>query len=354
MRLRFLAVALVAVVAASAAAAPLEAVNTRKWDPTCACFREVKPRAEVASEDKPDAIAKATEEMEKHEGFFDLYLGDDGEIWITVPESLLGRMILVVGTTSRGDASRMLLNMPMGDAPFEFRLNHDGERIDLVAPQLTLRIDDDSPLAEAFSQGVWDGVTITSMEPEATREAVEADEEAGTEAVEAAYLLDITSWIMGGVLGGGELFRYFTGSNTKPDPDRSRLVSAAAYPTNLEFELELALNVKFRIESIPAPGTLPVGMRLSMVLLPEEPMVGRYSDDRAGYFSTAYYDMGVQTTDGRVARLAHRWRLEKADPDAEVSDPVTPITFYVDPTVPEQWRPYVAQGIEKWNKAYLA
>lgn len=332
----------IALVAFVAGAAPLGAVNNKVWDPSCACFREREPEPEPVRE-KVDPIAKATKGMEKHEGFFDLYLGDDGEVWVAVPESLLDRMLLGVTTQSRGDASRMLLNMPLGDEAIEFRMNHDGERVDLVLPQLNLRISDDSDLAEAFAQGTWDGGVVASLEPKATRKA---DDE-----TEAAYLLDVTDWVMSAG-AGSQMFAYFAGPRARIDNSRSRLVSAAAYPTNLEFEIEATVT-----GGNPPPMTIPgddmrIGLHLSLLLLPEEPMVGRLSDDRAGYFTTDYYDMGVQTTDGRVKRLAHRWRLEKADPDAAMSDPVTPITFYVDPTVPERWRPYVAEGIELWNMSY--
>ena len=51
-------------------------------------------------------------------------------------------------------------------------------------------------------------------------------------------------------------------------------------------------------------------------------------------------------------RHIERWRLEKKDPAAQLSEPMQPIVYYIDHTVPERWRPYVRQGIEKWNAAF--
>ena len=34
-----------------------------------------------------------------------------------------------------------------------------------------------------------------------------------------------------------------------------------------------------------------------------------------------------------------RYRLEKQNPDAEISDPVKPIVYYIDPATPEKWIP---------------
>src|SRR2546426_4098476 len=45
------------------------------------------------------------------------------------------------------------------------------------------------------------------------------------------------------------------------------------------------------------------------------------------------------TTLFRSVRYVNRWRLEKKDPSAAVSDPVKPITYYLDRTIPLEWRP---------------
>ena len=48
----------------------------------------------------------------------------------------------------------------------------------------------------------------------------------------------------------------------------------------------------------------------------------------------------------------NRWRLEKQNPGAALSEPVQPITYYIDRTVPVEWRPYVRAGILEWNRAF--
>jgi hypothetical protein len=47
-----------------------------------------------------------------------------------------------------------------------------------------------------------------------------------------------------------------------------------------------------------------------------------------------------------------RYKLEKKDPTAEVSEPVKPIVFYLAPEIPEQWRKYLKQGVEDWKPAF--
>ncbi len=81
-------------------------------------------------------------------------------------------------------------------------------------------------------------------------------------------------------------------------------------------------------------------------------MRGRYADDRVGYFTVPFDDYGTGEH-GRVRRAyIQRYRLEKKDPTAEVSEPVKPIVFYLSQEVPDQWRPYIKRGIEDWQKVF--
>jgi hypothetical protein len=50
--------------------------------------------------------------------------------------------------------------------------------------------------------------------------------------------------------------------------------------------------------------------------------------------------------------MIHRWRLEKADPTAAISEPVTPITWWIENTTPHEFRDYIREGVERWNLAF--
>ena len=97
-----------------------------------------------------------------------------------------------------------------------------------------------------------------------------------------------------------------------------------------------------------------VGMHFSMVKLPENPMMPRLKDERVGYFSLTKTDYG--TSEHKAAKRTYitRWRLEKKNPSAAVSEPVKPIVYYVDPATPKAWVPFVKHGIESWQKAFEA
>jgi hypothetical protein len=81
-------------------------------------------------------------------------------------------------------------------------------------------------------------------------------------------------------------------------------------------------------------------------------MKPRLADDRVGYFLTVKKNFGRDSQENFFVRYAERWRLEKKDPSAALSEPVKPIVFYVDRTVPDEYRPWIKKGIENWQKAF--
>jgi hypothetical protein len=92
----------------------------------------------------------------------------------------------------------------------------------------------------------------------------------------------------------------------------------------------------------------------SMVRLPEKPMMARLFDERVGYFTTRQQDYTADEYRVRNVQYIARWRLDKKNPGAAVSDPVKPIVYYIDSATPKKWVPWLKKGIEDWNEAFAA
>ncbi len=80
----------------------------------------------------------------------------------------------------------------------------------------------------------------------------------------------------------------------------------------------------------------------------------RKADERVGFFTTSYRDLGKFKQDEVWTRYINRWHLEKADPKLKMSPPKEPIVFYIEHTVPIRYRRWVKEGILYWNKAFEA
>ncbi|MEO9485626.1 MAG: zinc-dependent metalloprotease [Ekhidna sp.] len=141
------------------------------------------------------------------------------------------------------------------------------------------------------------------------------------------------------------------------DKSRSLITSVKSFPENVEVRHILT----YRGDELPDNGltqTLSISMNQSMILLPEDPMVPRYHDERVGFFSLRQIDYSSDEQKAAQRRLITRWRLEPSDWDAynrgEAVEPVKPIVYYIDPATPEKWRKYIKQGVEDWQVAFEA
>jgi len=108
----------------------------------------------------------------------------------------------------------------------------------------------------------------------------------------------------------------------------------------------------------PPPSTTPdarslfVGFVYSLRELPQQPMTTRAADPRVGFFTDSYTDLSDDLKSVNRVNNVKRWRLEKKDPQAAMSEPVTPITFWLDRNIPKRYRASVEAGILEWNKAF--
>jgi Met-zincin/Domain of unknown function (DUF5117)/Domain of unknown function (DUF5118) len=149
------------------------------------------------------------------------------------------------------------------------------------------------------------------------------------------------------------------------DSARSFIERIAPFPTNIEVETTHTYTTppaSAFTASEPAPqsplsastraGSATVVLHYSMIKLPEKPMMARLFDERVGYFTVHQIDYGREEHRAPKRTYITRYRLEKKDPTAELSEPVKPIVYYVDPATPKKWVPYIKRGVEDWQVAF--
>ena len=155
-------------------------------------------------------------------------------------------------------------------------------------------------------------------------------------------------------------------SRTPPDPSRSFIERVLSFPTNIDVEASLtyppppatpggpATPGPGGFGQAPPTGTATIVMHWSMITLPERPMLPRLADKRIGFFTINMLDYGRPEQRAETREYIVRWRLEKKDPAAAISEPVKPITYYVDANTPEWLKPWVRKAIEDWQPAFEA
>src|SRR6201996_207591 len=80
----------------------------------------------------------------------------------------------------------------------------------------------------------------------------------------------------------------------------------------------------------------------------------READSRIGVSAIRFHDFSKPVDDPPVTEWITRWRLEKKDPNAALSEPKKPIVYYFDPAIPDPVRHAMEAGLLWWNKAFEA
>ncbi len=130
------------------------------------------------------------------------------------------------------------------------------------------------------------------------------------------------------------------------DPTRSYIERIKAFPQNIETRIVATGGF--------GRGSGTATLHYSLNLLPEKPLMGRFADSRVGYFTEEFLDAG--RNENRVSEVSYitRYRLEKKDPTAAISEPVKPIIYYISRETPEEYRSYIKQAVEDWQPAFEA
>ena len=149
------------------------------------------------------------------------------------------------------------------------------------------------------------------------------------------------------------------------DASRSYIERISPYPENIEAVATLtytrtqppagvASTTPVSPRVMVRPGSATVVLHHSMVKLPDKPLLPRIFDDRVGFFTHDMLDYSRDEQRAPHVRYIARWRLEKKDPTAALSEPVKPIVYYVDAATPLKWKEWVKKGIEDWQPAFEA
>ena len=287
---------------------------------------------------KPDAddyapFEKVTEGMkavtadEGETGLFTIYhvtdedARDPSKLLAAIPRGLIGDDLLLATSIASGPMAGYQWN------DYLVRFERRGRNLVLMVPDLRYR--GSGPIQESvertYKPAILVSLPIVTTSP-------------GGEIV-----VDMTPLVMGGAID-------VPGGFGRPDRDLSQYPKLKVFPDNVLIEAEQVYGGRGSAQS--------VGVSFAFRKLPNLRNSGdrytpRRADERVGYFLTAQQDWGKRhDAKDLVNRYINRWRLEKLDSSLDLSPPAEPIVFYIEKTVPVQWRRYVRDGIEEWNKAF--
>ncbi len=294
-------------------------------------------------EEEADTVTKytdvITEDAITSEGLFDTHMIED-KLYYEIPLDMLDREMLFLSRIARTPNGVGYGGSKTNTSTIRWERNKERVFLRLVGYQ---NFADDTT---AVSQAVRN----SNFEPILKAFDVEVMSEDSLAAV-----IEVTDLFTSDVpLIGLPNFRRQQYSVRRLDGDRTYIVRATAYPTNVEVRRV----VTYDASESPAFGSNTISMEMhhSMLLLPENPMEPRLCDERVGFFSNRRIDYGLDEQRAETRCFITRWRLEPSDPVAYSRgvpvDPVKPIVYYIDPATPPKWVPYLKQGVLDWQPAF--
>jgi hypothetical protein len=288
--------------------------------------------AQTPAQDKPDsqAILKGLDKIvstsDGKPSLFTIYVNKkEGKVLAELPKDFEKKKYFIALTIAGGE---IYAGLQAGDLYVTWK--QYGKRLALIEPDLETRSTGDAE-SKSSVQRLFTGKVI-------------ADVPILAETPSRGTVIDMVELLLGHApkLFGGE-GRFNRGFNIDAKSMRLREIKTAkAFPHNIELAFELPFQdgklktLHFSISEIPDnTGYQP-----------------RVADDRVGYFTTAFDDLGKFKKDETRTRYINRWHLEKADATLKVSPPKQPIIFYVEHTTPIRYRRFVRDGILFWNQAF--
>jgi hypothetical protein len=305
-----------------------------------------KPKEEPASlvpkpateKSKLPEWEKVVEGAKRLEGLFPLYYNEkEQKLFMEIRKDQYDKELILPIAIARGVGLTYLGGdtLNFGDQ-WLISFRRVGERLLVIRRNVRVRADTGTPQADAvnvsYTDSVLKGLSIKS-------------ERADGQAV----LIDLAELFISDLANLG----------IQPDSTRSTWAKVKAFPKNLEIEVSAVFSMPrmysfffFDNDAVPDPRGMQVVIHYGLSMLPVTTYKPRLADDRVGHFLSVVKDFTRDVHETPSTRYVTRWNLEKEKPAAEKSPPKQPIIFWIERTIPREYRQHVRDGILEWNKAF--
>lgn len=304
----------------------------------------------------PRPFKEVIKDAKEIPGFFTLYQKDE-KVWIAIKPEQFDKPFFFTYNIPQSIGERGLYGSQMGGAELAV-FKRIGNQVQLIAKNAEFYAKPGTPQAETVSQAFSDSLLASA----ATVSAPSTDTKAVLIEANGLLFTDIP----------GYLTRLEFAYRMPFALDARN--SSFAKVNNNELLTGMQVQAHFNVPKIsapplapPPPGTPPmptpptttpdprslfVSFYYSFAKLPDQPMQPRIADERVGHFVSSHIDFSDDISPKTKVHYVNRWRLEKKDNAAAMSEPKEPIVFWVDKNVPEKYRKAVTGGILEWNKAF--
>jgi hypothetical protein len=288
---------------------------------------------------KFEEFDKAVKGAKEYDGLFKLYHKDENLYAEIQPHQLEQPFLCPVSIARGGGLGGMTLNF---DEQWVLLFKHVGDKVQVIRRNVHFQAKAGTPAAHAVETTYTDSILL-------------ALHVAGINPMKQSLLINLNDIFM------QDFAQLQLGSF---DANRSTWHKIKAFPHNIEIEVAatysgggLGGNAFAGNDSVIDARGNTVVVHYGLVQLPDSGYQPRFADDRVGHFLSVVKDFSSDNTDTSFLRYVNRWRLERAEPvdpkhPNKLSAPKKKIVYWIEKSVPEEYRAYVREGILEWNKAF--
>ena len=302
---------------------------------------------EKKDDNKSKSISELTKSCKKIDGLFTIYQDTiNGKIKMAISESQLEEEFIHFSQIADGvtDAGRF---RGAYNSETIFYIKKYFDKIEFIAPNTNFYFDPESPLSKSKDANISDATFYSTK--------ILAHDK-----TEKIFLIDANKIFLSEVLTrvkypkrpGSSSSSFSLGSF---DKEKSKINEIKNYPENTNLKTEYVYNnpnyLNGGSDAVTDARNISIKVFHSLIKMPDDNYEIRYEDPKVGYFTTQTRDMtSTGTTDYRD--MIHKWRLIKKNPEAEMSEPVEPITWWIENSTPHEWRDVIKKAVLKWNIAF--
>src|SRR2546426_1592427 len=304
--------------------------------------QEKKSETPKGDDEKPfDEVVK---DMETLKGLFTFYRkAEENRILMEILPEQLDKTFLFAATVDQSVGERGFYAAQMGGSfPFSFR--KVGKNVQWIIQNPTFTAASGTPAARATARSFPNGILASAKvkaKPHLERKSL---------------LIDVSDLLVGDLPGfANALKEIYKPSEYSFDKNNSSVASVKTFTENVLLELWLhytTANPKTQSATLPDERSVPMVVKYEFSSLKETGYKPRIADDRVGFFLNVQEDFTSDHPSSPYVRYLHRWQLEKADPAAKLSPPKQPIVFWLENTIPVEYREWMKEGVLLWNKAF--
>ena len=299
-------------------------------------------------EEEQKTVAELTENSERYDGYFTVFQDKKtGETHLLIKADQIGEEFIYWVQISNGVVDAGFFKGAYGPY-FMVSVQRHFDRIEFVAENTNFYFDPENAVSRASAANISNAVL-------AVAKIVAEDKETGDILIASDKIFQSESFtqITPTPNPDGDPKKDF--SLGKLDDDKTKIINLRSYPKNTDIEVEYVFSnptpAVYGEADVTDARNVSVRAMHSFIEAPKNDYQPRFDDARIGFFADEVTDL-TSTEAAPYRDMINRWHLVKKDPDAALSEPVEPITWWIENTTPVEWRELIRSAALEWNSAF--